>query len=246
MDFINTLIIFTILLIVILCVSFFLYSIQNQIIQILENQHNELIYQLDNLKNIEQQGLNILQAIDLKLTGIEKSLYVINQNMGLKTTDFNVLILLSTTLIIILVVAVLVNTSSTSNEQMIRVFEEHNTNLMQNYFDNILNVLESYNEEISKILLPVSQATTREATIEFVENVAKTFVENDAVLTKFSTNVAKTFVENDAVLTKFSTNVVSTLVKNDELLSKFVENAVGTVVVDEELLTIVQGLFSNF
>ena len=59
MDFIITLIIFTILLIVILCVSFFLYSIQNKIIQILENQHNELICQLDNLKNIEQQGLNI-------------------------------------------------------------------------------------------------------------------------------------------------------------------------------------------
>jgi hypothetical protein len=228
MDFIITLITFTILLVVILCVSFFLYSIQNQIIQILENQHNELIYQLDNLKNIEQQGLNILQAIDLKLTGIEKSLYVINQNMGLKTTDFNVLILLSTTLIIILVVAVLVNTSSTSNEQLIKVFEEHNSNLMQNNLDNILNILQSYNEEISKILLPVSQATTREATIEFVENVAKTFV------------------ENDAVLTKFSTNVVSTLVKNDELLSKFVENAVGTIVVDEQLLTIVQGLFPNF
>jgi len=128
-----------------------------------------------------------------------------------------------------LVVAVLVNTSSTSNEQIIKVFEEHNSNLMQNNLDNILNILQSYNEEISKILLlPVSQATTREATIEFVENVVKTFV------------------ENDAVLTKFSTNVVSTLVKNDELLSKFVENAVGTIVVDEELLTIVQGLFSNF
>ena len=109
-----------------------MYSIQNQIIQILENQHNELIYQLDNLKNIEQQGLNILQAIDLKLTGIEKSLYVINHNMGLKTTDSNLLILISTTLIIILVIAVLVNTSSTSNEQIIKIFEEHNTNLMKN------------------------------------------------------------------------------------------------------------------
>ena len=152
MDFTITLIIFTILLVVILCISFFFYSIQNQIIQILENQQNELIYQLDNLKNIEQQGLNILQAIDLKLTGIEKSLYVINQNFGLKPTDFNVLILLSTTLIIILVVAVLVNTSSTSNEQIIKVFEEHNSNLMQNNFDNILNVLQSYNEEISNIL----------------------------------------------------------------------------------------------
>jgi predicted PurR-regulated permease PerM len=221
MDFIITLITFTILLVVIFCLSLFFYRIQNQITTILERQHNDLISQLDNLKNIEQQGLTILQGIDLKLTGIEKLLYVINHNMGLKTTDFNVLILLSTTLIIILVIAVLVNTSSTSNEQIIN-------NLMQNNLDNILNVLESYNEEIAKILWPVSQATTREATIEFVENIVKTFV------------------ENDEVLTKFSTNVVTTLVKNDELLSKFVENTISTIVKNDELLTIVQGTFPNF
>jgi predicted PurR-regulated permease PerM len=214
MDFIITLIIFTILLIVILCISFFLYSIQNQIIQILENQHNELIYQLDNLKNIEQQGLNILQAIDLKLTGIEKSLYVINHNMGLKTTDSNLLILISTTLIIILVIAVLVNTSSTSNEQIIKVFEEYNSNLMQNNLANILDVLKSYNEGIYKMLLPVSDAvanlnrsislsqigpdlinnvtnsiprqivTSPKGTIEFIENVVSTLIENDEVLTR--------------------------------------------------------------
>jgi hypothetical protein len=43
-------------------ISFF-YRIQNQITQILESQHNELISQLDNLKNIEQQGLTIFYKV---------------------------------------------------------------------------------------------------------------------------------------------------------------------------------------
>jgi predicted PurR-regulated permease PerM len=245
MDFIITLITFAILLVVIFCLSLFFYRIQNQITTILERQHNDLISQLDNLKNIEQQGLTILQGIDLKLSGLEKSLNV-NHNLGLKLIDSNVLIIISTTIIIILAITVLVNISST-NGQIVKVFEEQN--LIKNNLDNSLNVLNSYNEKLSQILLSVSDIIA--SLNRSLSQIGPDAINNTVTKTQESTaelveNVVKTFVENDEVLTKFSTNVVTTLVKNDELLSTFVENTVSTIVLDEELLTIIQGIFPNF